>query len=49
MPNTRKDGNGNHGYVGPVAGIAILMIGYWLITEWKSVPAMIGSAIAMFH
>ena len=26
MPNTRKDGNGNHGYVAPVAWIAVLVV-----------------------
>ncbi len=49
MPNTRKDGNGNHGYAAPVAGIAILMAGYWLITEWQTLPALIGSALAVIR
>ena len=46
MPNTRKDGDGHHGYVAPVAGIAILLLGYWVISEWNSLPALLNSAIA---
>lgn len=46
MPDTRKIGNGNHGYAAPVAGIVLLLVGYWLITEWNSLPALIGTAIA---
>jgi hypothetical protein len=46
MPNTRKDGNGNHGYVAPVAMIVLLLCGYWVISEWNSLPALISSAIA---
>jgi len=46
MPNTRKDGNGNHGYVAPVAAIVLLLCSYWVISEWDSLPALISSAIA---
>jgi hypothetical protein len=46
MPNTRKDGNGNHGYATPVVWIALLLCGYWVITEWNSLPVLISSAIA---
>jgi hypothetical protein len=46
MPNSRKEGNGYHGYVAPVAWIAVLLCGYWVLSEWNSLPAMINSAIA---
>jgi hypothetical protein len=46
MPNSRKDGNGNHGYAAPVAWIFLLLCGYWVISEWNSLPALINSAIA---
>jgi hypothetical protein len=46
MPNSRKDGNGNHGYAAPVAGILALLCGYWVISDWNSLPTMINSAIA---
>jgi hypothetical protein len=46
MPNMRKDGNGNHGYAAPVAWIVLLLCGYWVISEWNSLPALISSAIA---
>jgi hypothetical protein len=46
MPTTRKDGNGNHGYAAPVAWIVLLLCGYWVISEWHSLPTLIGSAIA---
>ena len=46
MPNSRKDGNGNHGYVAPVAWIVVLLCGYWIISEWKALPTLINSAIA---
>jgi len=46
MPNTRKDGTGNHGYAAPVAWIVLLLGGYWIISEWHSLPMLIGSAIA---
>ncbi len=46
MPNTRKDGNGNHGYAAPVVWIVVLLVGYWLMTEWKALPALMSSAIA---
>jgi hypothetical protein len=45
MPNSRKDGNGNHGYGAPVAWIVLLLCGYWVISEWNSLPALISSAI----
>ena len=46
MPNTRKDGSANHGYAAPVAWIVLLLCGYWIISEWKTLPALISSAIA---
>ena len=46
MPNTRKDGSGNHGYAAPVVWIVLLLCGYWVISEWNSLPALISSAIA---
>jgi hypothetical protein len=46
MPNTRKDGNGNHGYAAPVAWIVLLLCGYWVISEWNALPTLISSAIA---
>jgi hypothetical protein len=49
MPNTRKEGNGNHGYAGPVAGIVVLLLGYWVISEWHSLPALMSSALATIH
>ena len=49
MTGTKKESNGTHGYVAPVAWIMVLLAGYWLIAEWKSLPALIHSAIAMIH
>ena len=49
MPMTRREGNGTHGYAAPVATILALMGGYWLITEWNSLPGLIGSVIATIH
>lgn len=49
MPNTRKDGNGNHGYAAPVAWILLLLCCYWVISEWNSLPALINSTIATIH
>ena len=46
MPNTRKDGNGNHGYIAPVAWIVTLLVCYWLISDWSSLPTLLNSAIA---
>ena len=49
MTETKKESNGTHGYVAPVAWIMVLLAGYWLISEWKSLPALIHSAIATIH
>jgi hypothetical protein len=49
MPQTRKDGNGNHGYIAPVAGIVVLLLGYWLISEWNSLPALMNAALSSIH
>ena len=49
MPNSRKDGNGNHGYVAPVAWILLLLCGYWVISDWNSLPTLINSAIGTVH
>jgi len=46
MPNSRKDSDGNHGYAAPVVWIVLLLCGYWVISEWHSLPALINSAIA---
>jgi hypothetical protein len=46
MAITRKDGGGNHGYVAPVAWIVILLCGYWLISEWKSLPGLVSAVFA---
>lgn len=46
MPTTRKDSSGHHGYAAPVAWIVALLFGYWLISDWNSLPALINSAIA---
>ncbi len=45
MPNTRKDSNGNHGYAAPVAWIVVLLLSYWLISDWNSLPGLINAAI----
>jgi hypothetical protein len=49
MPNSRKDGNGNHGYAAPVAWILALLCGYWVISDWNSLPTLINSAIGTIH
>ena len=49
MPQTRKDGNGNHGYIAPVAGIVVLLLGYWLISEWNSLPTLMNAALSSIH
>jgi uncharacterized MnhB-related membrane protein len=49
MPNVRRDGNGNHGYVAPVIWILLLLCAYWVITEWNSLPALVSAAIATIH
>lgn len=46
MANTRKDSNGNHGYAAPVAWIVLLLFAYWVISEWNSLPALLGSLVA---
>jgi len=46
MPTTRRDGNGNHGYAAPVVWIVLLLCGYWVISKWDTLPALITSAIA---
>ena len=46
--NTRKD-NGNHGYAAPVAGIVVLLLGYWLISDWNSIPNLMSSVLATIH
>jgi hypothetical protein len=46
MPNTRKDGSSNHGYAAPIAWIVTLLCGYWVISEWNSLPTLISTAIA---
>jgi len=49
MADFKKDGNGSHGYKAPVALIALLLTGYWVISEWDSLPSLISSAIATIH
>lgn len=46
MPDVRKAGQGTHGYGVPVALIAVLIFGYWIISEWNALPRLISSAIA---
>lgn len=45
MPITRRDSNGNHGYAVPVALIVVLMSGYWVISEWRTLPGLIEMAL----
>jgi hypothetical protein len=35
-----------HAYYAPVAGIAILLAGWFLITEWQNLPQVITSTMA---
>ncbi len=46
MATTKKDGNGSHGYLGPVVWIIALMMCYWIILDWKLLPTLVSSAIA---
>ena len=46
MPMTRKDGNGIHGYVAPVAWIVVLLFSYWVISEWNTLSSLVTSTIA---
>ena len=46
MPIVNKDGSGTHGYAMPVALIAVLLFGYWIISEWHSLPGLIDMALA---
>jgi hypothetical protein len=46
MPNTRKDPNGLHGYLAPVVSIVVLLLGYWVISQWDALPGLLNSAIA---
>ena len=49
MPGTKKYSDGTHGYVAPIALIMVLLAGYWLISEWKSIPVLLGAVIGMIH
>ena len=46
MTGTKRDGNADHGFLAPVAMIVVLLTGYWLISEWHTLPSMISSALA---
>lgn len=46
MPGVRRDGNSNHGYLGPVIWIVLLLCVYWVISEWDTLPTLVSSAIA---
>jgi hypothetical protein len=46
MPNTRRDQNGNHGYIAPVVSIVVLLLGYWVLSQWDALPALLNAVIA---
>ena len=46
MPNSRRDGNGYRGFAAPVAWIVLLLVCYWVISEWNTLPTLINSALA---
>lgn len=46
MPNVRRDSNSNHGFIGPVIWIVLLLCVYWVILEWNTLPGLVSSAIA---
>ena len=48
MPTTRKAHYSGRAYAIPVGLILGLLVVYWLLTDWHSVPRLISSALASF-
>jgi hypothetical protein len=40
---------GRSAFVVPVAWIVALLVSYWLVVDWQSVPTLISEAFASIH
>jgi hypothetical protein len=49
MPTSRKEMRGSRAFTVPLFGIAVLLMAYWLLADWRQVPEIISSALAMVH
>ncbi len=47
MPKNEARGKG--AFAAPLLGVVLLLTCYILLTEWQSLPSIIGSAIAAVH
>jgi hypothetical protein len=45
MPMSRKETRGSRGFVVPIFGIVLLLVCYWLLSDWQHVPEIFGSAL----
>lgn len=46
MPMSRKESRGGKAFALPLFGIILLLAFYWVLADWKDVPALIGDAFA---
>ena len=49
MPTTRKADYGGRAFAIPMGLILGLLVVYWLLTDWHSLPRLISTAIAALH
>ena len=49
MPMSRKVEYSGRAYAVPMLLIMGLLVAYWVLTDWHSLPALISSAVAAFR
>lgn len=49
MPTSRKEMRGSRAFAVPLVGIIVLLVSYWLLSDWQQVPETISSAFAALY
>jgi hypothetical protein len=49
MPISRKETRGGRAFAFPLAGIALLLVCYWVLADWQDMPKIISEALASLH
>jgi hypothetical protein len=45
MPLSRKQARGGRAFAVPLFGIVVLLLCYWILSEWQNLPAVVTRAL----
>jgi hypothetical protein len=49
MPISRREVRGGRAFAFPLFGIAVLLLSYWVLSDWHEMPRIIDAVLSAVH